>query len=234
MTIFTRPKIHLLETLSLQDDGMAVYDFPYLRAEDFQDESLEVYRSFTPAQNASNRNPRGLRWGVYVRDEITWLDRSTYRLSAKLNPEEQGRVREMDLIPLSFLRRLELERLFREVFAKWDFEESSYERAYELQLSAIRYAPTHGRTATSPPPFPHRDEVDGGVIVINKRNIVGGINRIFDNDERPRWEFDMEEGQGFLIRDAGHLHYVSDVQLPLGVEEGYRDILIVRFQPLGR
>jgi hypothetical protein len=140
----------------------------------------------------------------------------------------------MDLIPESFLREPEIERLLRQVFEALKFALDSFKRTYEVQLSAIRFAPEHGRTATSPPPYPHRDGVDGAVVVLNRQNVMGGISRLFDNDGRALYEFELGEGQGFLIKDDRLLHYVSDVQLRRNVDRGYRDILIVRFSPIGR
>ena len=57
---------------------------------------------------------------------------------------------------------------------------------------------------------------------------------MFDNDGRALYEFELGEGQGFVIRDDRLMHYVSDMQLAMGAQRGHRDIMIVRFQPLGR
>lgn len=228
------PTVHLIQHPTLAEHGFAICDFAYLRDPTFQVVSEEVYRRLTPAKNATNQNPRGLRWGVFVNGQFHWLDRDSYSLTAQENPEEGGRVRRMDLIPTSLLRTPQCEQLFRETFDLFQFPDDSAVRAYEIQISAIRYAPKYGRSATPPPPFPHRDRVDGAIVVLKKHGVIGGINRLFDNEERALYEFEMNEGNGFLIRDARLLHYVSDVQLALGAQEGHRDILIVRFQPLGR
>jgi hypothetical protein len=229
-----RPKINLLYAPSLSKQGFSTVDFPYLRSQEFQQEALRVYKEATPARNAENSLPRLLRWGVFVHDRFEWLDRATYSLPAELNPQEKGNLRLMDLFPEDFLRRPEMEKLFREVFEMFGFTQSSSARAFEVQLSGICFNPTHGGSAVPPPPYPHRDAVDGAVVVLNKKNVLGGINRIFANDGSPLYEFELDEGQGFVIVDKAALHYVTDVQLPLGVDEGYRHIIIVRFQPLGR
>ncbi len=228
------PPIHLIDQPTLAQQGFQIQDFKYLRDADFQALSEATYGEFRPARNATNQNPRGLRWGIYAHDRIQWLGRNTYSLTEDENPEEGGRTRRMDLIPEEWLRRPECERLFREVFDGFGFEEGSDQRAYEIQLSAIRYAPAFGRSATPPPPYPHRDRIDGAIVVLTKRGVIGGINRLFDNDERPLYEFELGDGQGVLLKDQELLHYVSDVQLALGAQSGHRDILIVRFAPVGR
>jgi len=229
-----RPTVNLLFAPSLSKEGFSIVDFPRLRSPEFRDEALRVYESAKPARNSVNSLPRLLRWGVFARQEFTWLNRDVYSLSAARNPQEMGNVRQMDLFPEEFLRRPEMEDVFRQVFCAFEFPETSFDRAYEVQLSGIAFNPTHGSSAVAPPPYPHQDEVDGAVIVLNKKNVVGGINRIFSNDARPLYEFQLDVGQGFLVVDAAVHHYVSDVQLPIGVDQGYRHIIIVRFQPMGR
>lgn len=229
-----RPAILLVRSPSLQSDNFEVRDFPYLRDPDLQRDVRDVYGAFTPARNATNANARGIRFGVLVKGEFTWFDRDTYSLPVAFNKEEAGRIRQMDLIPEDFLRKSPIERHFHEMFAAWNFEEDSFKRAYEIQLSAIRYAPLHGRTAIPGPAYPHQDLVDTSVTVLGKENITGGVSRIFTLDDQPLYEFDLIEGQGYLVKDAAYKHYVSDVQLPIGVGNGFRDILAVRFQPLGR
>lgn len=229
-----QPIIRLIEPPLLEEQGFQVADFSFLREPTFQQKVRETYKEFTPARNAANANTRGLRWGVYAQSDFTWLDRDTYSLTEEENPQERGRVRQMDLIPIKFLDSPECQDLFREVFDLFKFPESSYQRAYEVQLTAMRYAPEHDRSAESPPPYRHRDRIDGAVVVLRREGVIGGINRVFSNDGRALYEFEMTDGNAFLIRDKAVLHYVSDVQLAVGAQPGHRDILIVRFEPLGR
>ncbi|MCA9050980.1 MAG: 2OG-Fe dioxygenase family protein [Planctomycetaceae bacterium] len=227
-------KINLLRAPSLKSDGFEVATFGYLCDAAYQEGAKAVYGNFTPGRNARNKLCRGVRWGVYTHDTFLWHHRDTYSLSASSNPQEAGAVRRFDLIPDSFLQHTLTEQLLRDVFGRWQFADSCFDRAYECQLSAIRYEPTLGASAEPSPPYPHHDEVDGAVVVLNKESVIGGINRLFDNADQPLYEFCLEPGSGFLVKDDMLKHYVSDLQLPMGANKGFRDVLIIRFQPLGR
>lgn len=228
----------LLKPLYYGTDGVEVRTFPYLWDAAFQQQQAAVYQDLTPARNAANRNARGLRWGVLVNDSLHWTDKNTYRLPADLNSEEQGRVREMDLLPEPFLCLPQIERLVREVFAVY-YGNAQQNEAYIVQLSAIRYQPTVSTTAYPPPDHPHQDGSDNAIIVLRKApSIMGGMSRLYTLDEKPLYEVSLEAGQGLFVEDERYKHQVMPMLLDTGLrrpgEPDARDIMIVRIDPARR
>lgn len=225
---------------TIASDGFALVDYPQLRSAEFQAQQAAVYDTLRPGENAANKLARAIRWGIYADGEFTWLYRNEYRLDALKNPEEKGNVRRFVLIPEPFLRRPELQDTLVAIFDRWQFEQGSTLRAYEVQLSAIRYEPTLAMPALPSPIVPHQDEVDGAVVVLRKTpHLLGGTSRIYSLNERPLYEFDIEPGEALFIRDAQLKHQVTPLLLDTGDgwrpgERAFRDILIVRFQPVGR
>jgi hypothetical protein len=232
--------MRLLRPTTLEDDGFTIVDFAAIDAADFQRYHAEVYGAFEPGEGAQNKLARGTRWGVLAREQFIWLDRNTYSLPKEFNAEEGGRVRRFGLIPEAYLRRVEVERMLRQIFARWSFTQTSSERAYEVQLSAIRYEPTISTTAIPSPITPHQDLIDGAVVVMAKsRHLLGGTSRLYSLTEQPLYEVDLAVGEALLIRDARLKHQVTPILLAPDAQwrpgqRACRDILIVRFQPLGR
>lgn len=232
--------MRLLRETTLQDDGFTIIRCDAINNVDFQRCHRKVYAAFGPGLNAQNRLARGTRWGILARDQYVWLDRNTYSLPATLNAEEAGRVRQFDLIPEDYLRRPEVESVLHAAFCAWTFTQSSTDRAYEVQLSAIRYEPTIASPAMPSPVTPHQDLVDGAIFVMARTdNLVGGTSRLYTLADEPLYELDLSAGEALLIRDARLKHQVTPILLAPGPqwrpgERAFRDILIVRHQPLGR
>lgn len=230
----------LLKDPHLQKDGFSVADYSDLFDADFAEAQKEAYAKLRPGINASNTLSRGIRWGDYTNDRFEWLDRDTYSLPKRLNPEEGGRIRQFELIDETFLRRPETEELFRSIFKAWDFEEGSCSRSYEIQLSAIRYEPTLAKPALPSPIAPHQDLIDGAIVVLRKDgDIIGGRSRLYSLDEAPLVELDLSVGEALLVKDDQVLHQVTPMQLApsagwRATDLATRDILIVRYQPVGR
>ena len=229
-----------LNPARLAVDHFEVRTFPALLDDNFRELASTVYDQFTSARNASNQLKRGLRWGTYAVGQFIWLDRDAYRLDADKNKEEGGRTRHMDLIPEDFLRQDEIEATLTEVFDAWGFAETSYERAYEVQLSAIRYEVNLAEPALPSPIEPHQDEIDGAIIVLGKTGFLsGGTSRLYSLNHEPLYELDLQVGEALFVRDAQLLHQVTPLQMVLGHTwrpglRAFRDVLLVRFQPVGR
>lgn len=232
--------MRLLRNATLEQDGFMLEHFDAFSSESFQSSHAAIYGALLPGENAANTLARGVRWGVFAHHQLTWLDRNTYSLPEKLNPDEKGRVRRFVLIPEPYLRRPEIELFLRQAFLIWNFPESPAERAYEVQLSAIRYQPTIATTALPSPLIPHQDLIDGAVLVLAKtENLLGGTSRLYTLDDEPLYEMDLSVGDALFIRDARLKHQVTPLQLSPGAQwrpgqSAYRDILIARFQPVGR
>lgn len=225
---------------SLKDDGFmlghfsGVYDHSFCALQD------KEYSNMRPGENAWNTLCRKTIWGAYLSDTFVWSDRREYSLSAEKNPEEGGAVRVFDTLSTEFLTHPTTEELLRAVFHAWSFEKDSYQQLYQVQMSAIRYEPTFDQPAMPSPVKPHQDEVDGAIVLLEKTdNIVGGKSRLYDLDQRPLVELDLAKGDILFVRDAEVLHQVTPLLLEPGSEwhlgqRVYRDVLLTRFQPVGR
>lgn len=232
--------VRLLKPLGLAQDGFQVARFDPLCADEFQSVQQAEYASCKPGKNAKNKLARKTRWGAYIRNTFSWQDRSTYSLPKELNPEEGGAIREFKQLNDAFLHHPVTEKLLRTVFHAWGFEKSSEEQLYQVQLSAIRYEPTIEAPAWPSPVAPHQDLVDGAIAVLHRtENIVGGLSRIYDLDKRPLVQMDLRIGDILFVRDAEVLHQVTPLMLEPGEnwsagKPAYRDVLLIRFQPVGR
>jgi hypothetical protein len=234
------PRALPLQPARLDTHGFQLDRYPALLSDDYQAIQQEAFAKFKPGVNASNKLARGTAWGVLVNGQISWQDRTGYSLSADLNPEEGGRTRIFTPIDRALLEHPATVAMFHDIFAHWGFPESSYEVPYQVQLSGIRYEPTLAVPAMPSPVIPHQDSVDGVIVVLHKTpNLVGGLSRIYDLDGAPQWQVDLNAGDALFVRDAAVLHQVTPILLEPGSrwapgDQAYRDVLLVRFQRVGR
>lgn len=237
---FRGPRALALQPAKLDTHGFELSRYPGLLDPGYQALQQKAYAKLEPGVNAANKLPRGTAWGMLVNGQITWQDRNSYRLSAELNPEEAGRTRIFTPIDHDLLEHATTVAMFEDIFARWQFSESTFEVPYQVQLSAIRYEPTLAVPAMPSPVIPHQDAVDGVIVVMHKTsNLVGGLSRIYDLEGRPQWQVDLEPADGLFVRDSAVLHQVTPILLEPGArwapgEKAYRDVLLVRFQRVGR
>jgi hypothetical protein len=232
--------LRVISNPTLRQNQFALARFDAVAEPAFQELHRRTYGGLRPGENATNQLPRGIRWGVYAHGHFVWLDRIDYSLPATFNPEEEGKVRRFSRIPDEYLRSETVESMLRAVFEMWEFKEASSERAYEVQLSAIRYQPSLDTPALPSPIAPHRDMVDGAIVVLAKtEHLVGGSSRLYTLQGEPQYEVDLGVGDALLIRDAHWLHQVAPILLSPGnswtpSQSAFRDVLLIRFAPLGR
>lgn len=232
--------VRQLRPATLAEDGYQLGTFGDVNAADFRALQLAEYGNMRPGKNAQNQLARKTGWGAYQSDRFLWSDRKEYSLPAALNSEEHGAVRIFDPLSRAFLEHSVTEALLRGVFETWRFEANSYTQLYQVQLSAIRYEPTLAKPALPSPVAPHQDLVDGAIVLLNRTaNIVGGKNRLYDLDQQPLVELELNVGDVLFVRDAKVLHQVTPLLLEPGPawhpgQRAYRDVLLVRFQAVGR
>lgn len=229
-----------LKAPTIADDGFAVKHIDLIKADDFQEVAKRTYETFEVGQHSKNKLKRGIAWGTLVNGQYHWHNRDTYQLSSDFNSEEGGQVRTFVKSGLDFLNHPVLIAALNNVFEEWGFPTSSFERAYEVQLGQIRYEPTIIETALPSPLFPHQDEIDGAIIVLSKEgDLVGGRSRLYTLDDQPLYELDLDVGDALFVRDAKLKHQVTPMMLEptkkwtIG-DRAYRDVVLVRFQPIGR
>lgn len=229
-----------LNNASIEIDGFRIDTFDAIKDAAYREIVEEVYGSFEPGKNAINKLCRGTAWGAYLADQFLWSDRTTYSLPKELQPEEGDRIREFSPIPKSFLLDPRTEAALRKAFDVWNHAMKSDKQLYQVQMSAIRYQPDVSRPALPSPIEPHQDLVDGTIIVLNKRGpMVGGVSRLYQLDGTPLYEIDLAIGEGLTIRDAALKHQVTIMTLDTGAgwrpgDTAVRDVLLVRFQAVGR
>lgn len=225
---------------SIDIDGFRIDRFDAIDDPAYRAKVEEVYGRFEPGKNAINQLCRGTAWGAYLDNQFVWSDRTTYSLPAHLQPEEGNSIREFSKIPKSFLTHPVTETALRHSFAVWNHAVQSDQQLYQVQLSAIRYQPTVAKPALPSPIEPHQDLVDGTIIVLNKRGpMAGGVSRLYALDGTPLFELDLAVGEGLSIRDAALKHQVTIMTLDTDAgwrpgDSAVRDVLLVRFQAVGR
>lgn len=225
---------------SIDIDGFRIDGFDAIDDPAYRAKVEEVYGRFEPGKNAINQLCRGTAWGAYLDNRFVWSDRTTYSLPAHLQPEEGNRVREFSKIPKSFLTDSVTEAALRRSFTVWKHTAQSDQQLYQVQLSAIRYQPTVAMPALPSPIEPHQDLVDGTIIVLNKRGpMAGGVSRLYALDGTPLFELDLAVGEGLSIRDSALKHQVTIMTLDTDAgwrpgDSAVRDVLLVRFQAVGR
>lgn len=222
-----------------QEHGLQIISYDYLQDDKFRSLAAEIYGGFHPAQNASNTLCRAVRWGVLLNDKVSFSGKNTYQLDADLNPEEAGRVRVMDLIPDEFVYSTPIQQLIRDVFSLYFPGESSFDEAYIVQMSAIRYQPTPEKACYPSPDMPHQDGFDNGIAVLNVTpNLVGGTTRIYDLNGNLCFEAKLSPGQAALVQDDRWKHQVEPMLVDTAIQgaeaQCYRDILIIRIDPAKR
>lgn len=233
-------RITCLRVPSIAEDGFAAKSLEEVKSVDFQDIAKRTYDTFTAGENSANRLKRGIAWGTYVNGQFHWHDRDTYHLSAQSNPEEEGRVRTFVKSGQDFLQHPVLESVLRKVFSEWNFSATSFQRAYEIQLGQVRYEPSIAEPALPSPMIPHQDEIDGAIVVLRKEgDLVGGLSRLYDLNDTPLFELDMGVGDALFVKDHMLKHQVTPLMLEPSAswsigDRAYRDVLLVRFQPIGR
>ncbi len=227
-----------LKNLTVAEDGLEKVNAATVLSPEFQQLVNNTYSQYSPARYSSNKIKRGVRWGILANDEISWSNKNTYQVSEELNPEEAGRVREIDQIPDTFLGSRVVRDLIDRTFHLYHPGASSNWQPYVVQLSALRYEPTLTDTCYPSPDAPHQDGFNNAIWVLQKTpGLTGGQSRIFSLDKKPLFETNLEAGDGLMIEDAKYFHQV----LPMLVNSHTaksdlvcRDILIIRIDPATR
>ena len=232
--------IRRLQPPTLDHDGFMLGHMACVLDPAFQEMQLAEYAQFRPGRNTVNQLARRTAWGAYIHDTFTWHDRETYSLDAAANPEENGATRIFDRAGADFLAHPVTEAILRAVFEAWRFQVGSSEQLYQVQLSLIRYEPTIRAPAMPSPVAPHQDRVDGAIVALHRTpNLVGGLSRIYDLEGEPLAQMEMKAGDILFVRAAEVLHQVTPLMLEPGIDwapcqRAFRDVLLVRFQAVGR
>ena len=65
------------------------------------------------------------------------------------------------------------------------------------------------------------------ICCISRKNINGGISRIYDKEKNIIFNKQLEEGEMIVINDIKNYHDVTNIELIDNTKEGYRDIIVL-------
>lgn len=234
------PTPRRIEPASLTKDGFMTRHYPAVNDPAYQDVQQAAFDKLEVGRNAVNELLRGTAWCAYVNGKFHWHDRESYQLDAKFNDEEGGAVRHFVRADEAFLKHPTTEAILKDAAARLLPGADSAEVLIQGQLSLIRMAPTLDKPAIPSPIAPHQDEVDGAIVLMNRTgDIAGGVSRIYGLNQSPRYELTLNQGDALFVKDDAVLHQVSPVVLEPGAtwkpgDAAHRDVLLIRFQVVGR
>lgn len=199
-----------LDEPDFNNEGLAIYHTESVTNPEYQQAVIDVFSRLSPATNSKNKNQRGIRNGFYLGGKFIWNDDDTYQISADLNPEDKGMLRQMTLLPLSFLDRPETLELMKKGFSVLFSEEERKYGSYWVRVTAHLYTADLINTSYGAPDAPHQDGHDSIVNVLSKDDsYIGGISRLYDLDKNPIYQIDLRAGDTIVIRDKEMFHHVT-------------------------
>ena len=96
-----------------------------------------------------------------------------------------------------------------------------------IQVHQIRVYANKGETNLVPEGI-HRDGFDIiAIVCINRNNICGGSNNVYDNNKIKMYNTTLQEGDIMILNDKEVLHDVTSIKLANGKYVGYRDIFVL-------
>jgi len=163
--------------------------------------------------------------------KVRRLPDGSYYQSRELNPYAGGIERHFAPLRDSAADNRFLEELIRFDFAQLPIED---ERARGIWRVDVHFFRVIGRPDEAGEPSPegiHRDgEEFGAIHLIQRRNVAGGVNTVYDTDEQLLASFTLYEPLDSLILwDPHTLHAVSSIRPEVADEPALRDTLIMGF-----
>ena len=148
---------------------------------------------------------------------------STYR-----NNMNGGIHREYESFQESTVKSPVLEKLIQLVTKEISFNN---EKQWRVQAHQFRIVASADEAGNPTPEGIHRDGADFILImVLERHNITGGVNHIYDNDKRLVFGSVLtEQGDAVLIDDRMVWHGVSEVYPIDESKPAYRDVLVLTF-----
>ena len=242
--------------------GWLRLDFPLERRWGFTELVAYARRDLPPDPH----DPHGVRFRAYARGvmvppyhEISWLPprwegavpQVAYWQALELNAEVAGRMRRFATFPRGLLEAPVIADTVREalgvLLAHGLMEPFRLFEPWLVGVHLVKLSPQADRAAESSPPWVHRDgEPYTFVILLDRHNVVGGVNVVCPTacaTRRAHLEtltagerlacFVLERpGDAFLVVDERVSHGVSPVVWADPDEPGWRMTLLVDFTPL--
>ena len=160
--------------------------------------------------------------------EITLLPHEAHYQSTYRNNMNGGIYREYEAFKKSTIDNPLLKNLIQFVAEKISF---SGEKQWRIQAHQFRIQANADEAGQPTPEGIHRDGADFILImVLNRHNITGGVNHIYDDAKRLVFGGILEnEGDAVLVDDRKVWHGVSEVYPVDESQSGHRDVLVLTF-----
>lgn len=112
------------------------------------------------------------------------------------------------------------------------FTALGYGNLWDLQIHQVRITTKHGEVGKPSPEGIHKDGTNFTTLVmVNRDGVIGGENKLFDNDKELVASRVLEnQGDFVILNDKELYHDVSPIEP--AEESGYRDMLMIGFTQL--
>lgn len=182
--------------------------FNYLEKDKYYE--LERYRAFS-LLNIKNNKP-------VVCGNLNFYQSLNYNKYNGNNLREYKNINSKILNDNSFKKYINF---FREKILLETKESPEYIQVHQIRVNA------HNELTNLVPEGIHRDGFNMiGILVINRENINGGINNIYDNSKNLIYSKKLLEGDMVILNDIELYHDVSDINIKNKSKNGYRDVFI--------
>ena len=177
------------------------------------------------------------RYGKYSLNANTknlcYLGSSSYYQSEEMNPLNGGTVRKFEPLLIDTVDNTFLRSLILFDFSQLPIEQKQHQN-WNVGIHQIRILAKPDEVGHPAPEGIHKDgEMFTVQHLIRRENVVGGENTIYDNDKNPLHTWVQQKPfDSYYFEDEAVYHSVSEIHSKDETNVGYRDILLIDFDPL--
>lgn len=187
----------------------------------------DLKSSFNELSNDTYYNNKRLRAFSLLKinnNDLEIMGNMNFYQSSNYNNFNGNKLRKYDNIQTNVLYNsnfIEIINLFK------NYVENEYkDRVEYVQAHQIRVYCSKDNVLPVPEGI-HRDGFNiVGIICINRYNINGGINIIYDNSQNLIHSVELKEGEMVILNDKECMHNVTEINLLNNNDEGFRDIFV--------
>jgi hypothetical protein len=160
-----------------------------------------------------------------VNNSIEVIGNLNFYQSSKYNNYNGNLLREYDNISNTILDNNSFKDIiltFNNIVSKEFNKENNY-----IQIHKIRVYANKNSTDLIPEGI-HQDGFNMiAICCISRKNITGGVSRIYDKDKNIIYSKQLQEGEMIIINDIKNYHDVTNIELIDKEKVGYRDIIVL-------
>ena len=166
-------------------------------------------------------------------DDLLPLSSVPYFQGTDINSYAGGISRRFASLTPSALENEFLHELIWLFFRQLPVESERRSHPWLVDVHQIRITATADQHGEAAPEGPHHDGEEFGIIqLVNRRNVTGGVNVIYSNEQEPMSSFTLQDTMDTLfLWDPDVMHWVSPVYPVDPAEPGIRDTLLIGFDP---